>query len=571
MMHIKEVKKRILKSGLEYGFDIMLWVSSLRIIRKLIQRNPLYRKKLDCDWTVDELIRRVVANYESMFKSTVPVETDSLGKGITKKLFNQFGYVMIELKHYARDSLRATKVLHRAHLELKAGKIDTKIAQRVKDGRRIPEALAKAARKSDHDLAKFEQLIKTKTSDLDFVRHLAQHYAEDIIADYDPVFYKIFKDFARRTFIKHLDQNLIVSKDSLQTMEEIRHLTANHAFVFIANHVSNADHAPIFFAMNRHGIYQPSTIAGKNLDHGFSSKIFPRVNARWLQRGIMLPPQEVEKLKWFTLLWNMPGQRSGTELWKELRKYGVGWVNNPIYRETDKAYTHIQLEHLQPILFYIEGGRSTTGALRVPKIVILEDILDYVRKTGKPVYLGPTAISYTVVGEDKGLESARRGEKNISDGDLISQLSKLNRLTGPDSPIYVHFSKPIRIGPENLSERPKKFARQVNAYAAQVMGTIGEGVKNTATYLLGATIVKNRYGASFTWQKAKTDMMLMAKSLAEETGEAEIEKGLNAALAIFEKRGILRRRNDLYEILNLPLIQQYGMRIAHKLDKALCG
>ena len=107
MMYIKEVRNRALKAGLEYGFNIMLWVSSLLLIRRLIQSRPLYRKKLDYDRTFDELIRRVVANYESMFQSTVPVETDSLGKGITKKLLNQFGYVMIELKHYARDSLRA--------------------------------------------------------------------------------------------------------------------------------------------------------------------------------------------------------------------------------------------------------------------------------------------------------------------------------------------------------------------------------------------------------------------------------------------------------------------------------
>jgi len=567
MMNLKDMKKYALKTGLECGFNIMLWFSSVRLVRWWIQRNPLYRKKLDYDWTFGELIRRVVGNYESMFGSDIPVETDSLGKGITKKLLNQFGYVMIELKHYARDSLRATKVLHEAHLELKAGTISTQIAKRVKDGRRMSGSLINAAKKSDQDLAKFKHLKNAKAPDMDFVRHLANYYAKDIIADYDPVFYKIFKNFAKLTFVRHLDKNLIVSEDSLKMMEEIKHLTENHAFVFISNHVSNADHAPIFFALNRHGIYQPSTIAGKNLDHGFSSKIFPRVNARWLNRGIMLPPEEVEKLKWFTLLWNMPGQRSGTELWKELRKYGVGWVNNPIYRETDKAYTHIQLEHLQPILFYIEGGRSTTGTLRAPKIVIFEDMLDYVRKTGKPVYLGPTAISYTIIGEDKALETARRGEKNISEGDLISQLSKLNKVTGPDSPIYVHFGKPIRIGPDDLSERPKKFARQVNEYAAQMMTAIGNGIKNTATYLLAATIVKNQYDKNFTLQNAKTDMTIIAKTLEEEMSEAEVEKELNTALAIFEKKGFIRRKDGLYEILNRPLIQQYGRRIEHKLVK----
>ena len=95
MMNLKDLKKHVFRKGLESGFDIMLWISSVRLVRRWIQRTPLYRKKLDYDWTIDELIRRVVANYESMFESAIPVETDSLGKGISKKLLNQFGYVMI--------------------------------------------------------------------------------------------------------------------------------------------------------------------------------------------------------------------------------------------------------------------------------------------------------------------------------------------------------------------------------------------------------------------------------------------------------------------------------------------
>ncbi len=99
------------------------------------------------------------------------------------------------------------------------------------------------------------------------------------------------------------------------------------------------------------------------------------------------------------------------------------------------------------------------------------------------------------------------------------------------------------------------------------MTAIGNGIKNTATYLLAATIVKNQYGKNFTLQNAKTDMTIMAKILEEEMGEAEVEKKLNTALAIFEKKGFIQRKDGLYEILNIPLIRQYGRRIEHKLVK----
>ena len=559
------MQKYLFKIGLKFGLNVIFWFSSLRLVRWWVQRNPIYVKKLDYDWTIAEIVKRVTGNYASMFESAKPVETDSLGKGITKKLLNQFGYVKIELKHYAQDSLRVTKVLHQAHLESKIDRLNTKIAHKAKARQPIPSSLIEATGKADNDLAQFTILKKTQASNMDFVSYLSNYYARDIIADYDPAFYKFFKDFARHIIVRHLYRNLIVSKDTPQTMEEIRHLTETNAFIFISNHVSNGDHAPIFFALNENGICQPSTIAGKNLDHGLSHKVFPKVNARWLNRGIMLPPEEVEKLKWFRLLWNTPGQKSGTELWQELKQHGVGWVNNPIYRETDKAYTHVQLESLQPILFYIEGGRSTTGALRGPKTVIFEDILDYVRATGKPVYIGPTAISYTLVGEDKALAAASRGTKNITEGDLISQLSKLNRLTGPDSPLYVHFSKPIRIGPEDLSTKPKKFAAQVNEYAALAMSTIGKGIKNTSTYLLAATIIHNQYDKNFTYARVKGDMLTMAGTLKEELDEAELEKRLITALSIFEKRGFMQKKGNLYKILNKDLILQYGSRIEHKL------
>ncbi len=62
-------------------------------------------------------------------------------------------------------------------------------------------------------------------------------------------------------------------------------------------------------------------------------------------------------------------------------------------------------------------------------------------------------------------------------------------------------------------------------------------------------------------------MTLMAKTFEEEKSEAEVEKGLNTALAIFEKKGFIQRKDGLYEILNRPLIRQYGRRIEHKLVK----
>ncbi len=44
----------------------------------------------------------------------------------------------------------------------------------------------------------------------------------------------------------------------------------------------------------------------------------------------------------------------------------------------------------------------------------------------------------------------------------------------------------------------KQGETPINEYAAQMMMAIGNGIKNTATYLLAATIVKNQYGKNFT-------------------------------------------------------------------------
>jgi len=562
----------VMKLGLVKGLDFLIWLSEVKPIKWMSEKNKLYTKRLDREETISKITDIVVNEYESMFKDHTSIKTDELKIGFVKNLYNQLGSARIKMRQYAGVSLKATSVLHKAHLESRIAELEKKIKEK---GESASDSLKRAPIKlmRDHD----DFCILEKTGRIETVQYLSKYYAKEIVADYNPTFYRFFKSFAKKTIVKHIYKNMEVTFDSENLAEQIRDLIENHAVMFVSNHLSNTDHAPNFFALNKYGIRQPSTVAGKNLDHGFSHKIFPRVNARWLHRGIMVPPEKVNKVRWYNLLRKIPNQEKGSRLWNQLKEHGVGWVNNPLYRSTDQTYTHVQLDAHDPILFYIEGGRSKDGKLREPKTVILQDGLDYVKKHSKPLYIIPITLSSTVVGEDRSLELGRLGQ-DMTEGDLISQLSYMNKIVGKRAPLYVHYAKPIEVKPGDLSQDNKEYTDQVQRYAEQIMTTIGSNVKNTSTYLLANTICRNDYAINFTFEDAKKDMLALARYLEGDVNESEIEKMTRTGLKIFEKRGFVKSKNgkrwhffkrktNMYQITNMPLLRQYSNRIAHQFDQ----
>lgn len=111
----------------------------------------------------------------------------------------------------------------------------------------------------------------------------------------------------------------------------------------------------------------------------------------------------------------------------------------------------------------------------------MENLADYVKKTGRQVYLVPVSLSYTIVPEDVDIEASRTG-KNISEKDIFAQLAVLDKQYAklPDSAIHVRFSAPIAYGPESGG---------IGDTVDRLMEAIGRGVVRPYTSMLARAVV----------------------------------------------------------------------------------
>jgi len=365
------------------------------------------------------------------------------------------------------------------------------------------------------------------------IDYLSRYYIEDMAADFDPAFLIAFRSIARRVF-PYLVKSIRLSEEESGVLDQVRDLMGKVPVFILPNHISNADHIPLCFAINGFGGLQPVIAAGANLFRGVSSWILPRVNAYKIRREHL-----GRDSRWFQ---------------------NLKWFHNPVYRQVHSEYLHYLWDHNEPFMFYIEGTRSRDGRIGKPKKGIMEDMADYVKNTGRQVYLVPVSLSYTIVPEDEDIEASRTG-KNISQKDLFAQLAILDKQYAklPDSAIHVHFSPPIPYGPES---------ENIEDTVTRLMESISQGVVRPYTSLLAEAImnmgVDGRDEKSFTIQEVSDYFLEHFESLPEVV-DADVAHDIMMAIEAFCRKGFIRRDSltDDFQLENMPLIQQYARRIAH--------
>ncbi len=365
------------------------------------------------------------------------------------------------------------------------------------------------------------------------VDYLSRYYIEDMAADFDPAFLIAFRSIARRVF-PHLVKSIRLSEEESGVFDQVKDLMGKAPVFIIPNHISNADHIPLCFAINGFGGLQPAIAAGANLFRGVSSWIMPRVNAYKIRREHL-----GRDSRWFQQL---------------------KWFHNPVYRQVHKEYLHYLWGQNEPFMFYIEGTRSRDGRLGKPKLGIMEDLAHYVKKHKRTVYLVPVSLSYTIVPEDEEIE-ASRGGKNISEKDIFTQLARLDKQYAklPDSAIHVHFSTPISYGPDS---------RDMADTVSRLMEAIGRGVVRPYTSLLAEAIMMicadGREQKSFTIQEINDYFLEHFESLPEVV-DADVADDIMMAIEAFRRKGFIRRDSltEAFQLENVPLIRQYAHRIAH--------
>ncbi len=362
---------------------------------------------------------------------------------------------------------------------------------------------------------KADKLIKDLDSikdTLEIIMFLSRYYLNDIMPDFNPAFLVFFREVCKlkyREFIK----NFKILTESDDTIRRIKDVQGKYPLFFLPNHVSNADHIPICFSLNKNKIFHPVIVAGANLYRGISKKILPKLNAEKLRRDYI--------------------------------RENFKWLQNPLYKMCFEKYNRYIWRKNEPFLFYIEGGRSRDGRISKPKYGIISDIIKFLKEEKRICYFVPITISYTVVPEDIELINSKYG-KNITEKDLLKQLEKLNsEYKNFKNPyIYVKFLNPIKVSyDENINPR---------GFANSIVKLLKKNVVPTSTYIFSKILMTSN---DYSIDNLK-DIYSAKKD------EYKLFHNFSEVVDIFEKKGILKAENSKIKVFHREVIEQYANRIS---------
>ena len=353
-----------------------------------------------------------------------------------------------------------------------------------------------------------KELDEKKSSD-EIIKYLSEYYLNDMAPDFNPAFLIFFREFCRFKYSNFV-KNFKVEVDD-NTIKFLKNIQGKNPIFYLPNHVSNADHIPIGFALNRKKLFHPVIVAGANLYRGASKYILPKANVEKLRRDFI------------------------TDTFK--------WLQNPIYKLCFVKFNNYLWKNNEPYMFYIEGGRSRDGTISEPKYGIISEIFSFINNYKRNAYFIPITISYTIVPEDIELYEATKG-KNITEKDLFSHLTELNKeyKKFKNPYIYVKILNPIEVNPDsNISYKE---------FAIKIIKILKENVKVTPTYLL-ASIIKNHEKIS----------LKLAENEYNKKNYIEAKGNFHYAVNIFKEKKFIKVENNEIKIISKELINQYANRI----------
>jgi glycerol-3-phosphate O-acyltransferase len=228
----------------------------------------------------------------------------------------------------------------------------------------------------------------------------ARRYLYEIAADYSETFIGIW-----RILLTWLWNNIYdgLSVD-LEGIAKIRNISKKMPFVIIPCHRSHIDYLLIHYIFYFNNIQLPFIAAGSNLSFFPMGYMFRKSGAFFLRRSFR---------------------------------------GNKIYSEVFSKYLAILLKEGLPLEFFIEGGRSRTGKMVMPKYGLLSMVIQaYQEKYCENFAAIPVYIGYDRVIEEKSylkeLSGATKTPENTAE--IIKTSKILRKRFGR---VYVNIGEPI--------------------------------------------------------------------------------------------------------------------------------
>ena len=247
-----------------------------------------------------------------------------------------------------------------------------------------------------------ETAAKAKKAKRDFnaVRKEARKYLDEIASDYSEIFVEIW-DRILNWLWNNIYDGVVVDVEGIA---KIRSVSKKMPFVIVPCHRSHIDYLLLSHIFYKHNIQMPFVAAGTNLSFFPMGYIFRKSGAFFLRRS---------------------------------------FKGNELYAEVFAKYLKVLLKEGLPLEFFIEGGRSRTGKMVMPKYGILSMIIDaYQEKACEDLAAIPVYIGYDRVIEEKAyLQELGGADKEKEKATEMIKSSKLLRKRY--GRVYMNVGEPI--------------------------------------------------------------------------------------------------------------------------------
>jgi glycerol-3-phosphate O-acyltransferase len=260
------------------------------------------------------------------------------------------------------------------------------------------------------------------------VRRKADAYLEEIAANYKPAFIKVaaaIVGWITRTMFDGYTTNQ-------EVLNRVKNMSVKGPLVLIPSHKSHIDYLILDYVLYQNNLPVPHIAAGKNLSFWPMGPLFRSGGAFFLRRSF-----------------------SGAVL----------------YSKVFAEYIHKLLEEGYNVEQFIEGGRSRTGKLLMPKLGLLSILMNALKNGAcKDMLIVPIYIGYDRIIEEKSyLHELGGGQKEPEN--ILQVLRARKFLKKRYGKIYIQFHEPISVN-QLLRQQGQQLAqmkpKEVNAFTRKL-------------------------------------------------------------------------------------------------------
>ncbi|MGV8058701.1 MAG: 1-acyl-sn-glycerol-3-phosphate acyltransferase [Smithellaceae bacterium] len=254
---------------------------------------------------------------------------------------------------------------------------------------------------SDDTVNEFiSQYAAKEKKDRTAVKEDARRYLYEIAADYSETFIEIWLKVLTWLWNTVYDGVLL----DMEGLAKIRDISKKMPFVIIPCHRSHIDYLLLSYVFYKNNIQMPFVAAGNNMSFFPMGYVFRKSGAFFLRRSFR---------------------------------------GNAVYSEVFAKYIAALLREGLPLEFFIEGGRSRTGKMVMPKYGLLSFVLQaYQEKYCDNLAAIPVYIGYDRVVEEKSYLKELAGTPKVQENtaDMIKSSKILRKRYGR---VYVNIGEPI--------------------------------------------------------------------------------------------------------------------------------